>query len=149
MTARMLPENSIDEFVARLLGGAEVIAPRRVEGGDTLYGPIGSPAEGAWDYDHAVEPLKRFLVPQRETMLRFSANERLHVIAELDERDRVFLGIRCCDVTAVSVFDALYGGDIPDAYYMSRRQRSTFIALTCQQPPWETCICVCCDGGPF
>lgn len=149
MTARMLPESKIQELVARLMEGAEVIAPRRVEGGDALYGPIASPGEVAWDYGHAVEPLKRFLTPQRETLLRFSANEGMHVEAALDARERVFLGIRCCDVSGVSVFDQLYGGDTPDAYYMSRRERSTLIALTCQQPPWETCMCVCCDAGPF
>jgi len=149
MTARMVPHSRVDEFVARLMEAAEVIAPRRVEGGDVFYGPISSPAEVAWDYGTAVEPLKRLLVPQRETVLRFSVNEGIHVAAEMDERERVFLGVRCCDVTGVTVFDALYGGDIPDPYYMSRRQRSILIALTCQQPPNDTCFCVCCEAGPF
>ena len=151
MTARMLPHNRVDELVARLMKSVEVIAPRRVEGGDVFYGPISSPAEVAWDYGTAEEPLKRLLAPQRETLLRFSLNEGIHVEAEMDERERVFLGVRCCDVTGVSVFDALYayGGDTPDPYYASRRQRSTLIALTCPQPPNDTCFCVCCEAGPF
>jgi len=127
---------------------AEIVAPRRVEGGDVFYGPISSSAEVAWDYGTAVEPLKRFLLPQRETILRFSRNQQLHVEAEYDERKRVFLGIRCCDVTAVGVLDAMYGGDPPDPYYMRRRERSTFIALACQDPQLH-CFCVCGDAGPF
>jgi sulfhydrogenase subunit beta (sulfur reductase) len=148
MTARMLPQNRVDEFVARLMQSAEVVAPRRVEAGDVFYGAVADPGEIAWDYGTAVEPLKRFLLPQREPMLRFSTDGRVHVHAEYEERDRVFLGVRCCDVSGVAVLDAMYGGDPPDPYYMSRRERSTFIALTCQQPE-EHCFCVCGDAGPF
>ncbi len=149
MTARILPHERIDEFVTRLMQSAEVVAPRRVEVADVFYGPISSPGEVAWDYGTAIEPLKRFLLPQRETMLRFSTNGGIKVEAECDERERVFLGVRCCDVTGVGVMDAMYGGDTPDPYYMSRRERSTIIALTCLQAPDETCFCVCCDAGPF
>lgn len=148
MTAHMLPYERLEEFVARLCKAAEVIAPRRLEGGDVFYGPIGSPAEVAWDYRTAVEPLKRFLLPQREPILRFSANEGLHVEPVYDEQERVFLGVRCCDVTGVGVLDAMFGGDIGDPYYLARRERSTFIALTCQEPD-EHCFCVCGDAGPF
>jgi sulfhydrogenase subunit beta (sulfur reductase) len=149
MTARMLPENRVEEFVRRLLEKAEVVAPRRVEVGDVFYGAVASAEEVAWDYGTAVEPLKRFLLPQRETMLRYSIGDKVRVEAELDEKERVFLGVRCCDVTGIGVMDAMYGGDTPDPYYMSRRERSTVIALTCLQAPDETCFCVCCDAGPF
>jgi ferredoxin len=71
------------------------------------------------------------------------------VEAEYDERERVFLGVRCCDVAAVGVVDVMYGGELADAYYMARRERSTFIALTCQAAPEPECFCVCCEGGPF
>ena len=149
MTARILPHSRIDEFVTRLLRAAEVIAPRRTGGEDVFYSPISSPEEVAWDYGSAAEPLKRFLLPQRETLLRYSDNNgRVEVKAEYDERDRIFLGARCCDVAAVGVLDAMFGGEIVDPYYMGRRERSTFIALTCQQPE-EHCFCVCGDAGPF
>ena len=148
MTARMLPQNRVDEFVPRLMQSAEVVAPRRLEAGDVLYGVAAGPGEIAWDYGTAAEPLKRFLLPQRERILRFSTAGRVQVEAEYEERDRVFLGVRCCDVSGVAVLDAMYGGDTPDPYYGSRREHSTFITLTCQQPE-EHCFCVCCDAGPF
>jgi ferredoxin len=148
MTARILPHERIRELVERLIGSAEVIAPRRNEGGDVFYDAVSSPAEVAWDYGSAVEPLKRQLLPQRETLLRFTANEQLKVEAEYDERDRIFLGVRCCDIAGVEVLDAMYGGEMADPYYMTRRERSTLIALTCQEPE-PHCFCVCCDAGPY
>lgn len=150
MTARLLPRGRVDEFVRRLLGRAEVIAPRRMEGGDVFYGPVSSPGEVAWDYDVAVEPLKRFLLPQRETVLEFrrGADGRIKVEAPVDERERVFLGVRNCDVTAVSVLDEMYLSEPADPYYRSRRERSTFLSLGCQEPA-EQCFCVCGDAGPF
>jgi len=148
MSAYLLPWDRLEELVGRLLKAAEVIAPRRLESGDVFYGAIASPAEVAWDYRSAVEPLKRFLLPQREPILRFSTNGKLQVEPIYDEKDRVFLGVRSCDVSGVGVLDAMFGGDIEDPYYMARRRRATFIALTCQEPD-EHCFCVCGDGGPF
>ena len=148
MTARLLPHDRVAEFTERLLKQAEVIAPRRLETGDVFYGPIAGAEEVAWDYRTAVEPLKRFLLPQRERILRFSDDGELRVEAEYDERERIFLGVRGCDVAAVEVLDAMFGGDIPDPYYLGRRERSTFIALSCQKPEAH-CFCVCGDAGPF
>jgi sulfhydrogenase subunit beta (sulfur reductase) len=148
MTARMLPRSRLEQFVARLIETAQVIAPRRLGGGDVFYGPISSASEVAWDYSTAVEPLKRFFLPQRETVLRFSSDERMHVEPQYDEQERVFLGVRGCDVAGIEVLDAMFGGEITDPYYMNRRERSTLIALTCQEPDWH-CFCVCCEAGPF
>jgi sulfhydrogenase subunit beta (sulfur reductase) len=148
MTARLLPHSRLDDFVARLLTAAEVIAPRRTDGGDLLYDAVSSPREVAWGTGIPLEPLKRFLMPQRETILEFSVNGKVSVNAVYDERDRVFLGARCCDVTGVGVLDVTFAGTYPDPYYLLRREHSTLIALTCQQPD-PTCFCVCGDAGPF
>ena len=119
-----------------------------MEGGELLYTTVTSPEEVAWGPGIPVEPLKRFLMPQRETILRFSKNGGLDVSAVYDDRPRVFLAARCCDVTGVSVLDAMFGGTYKDPYYLMRRDQSTFIALSCQQPA-PTCFCVCGDAGPF
>jgi ferredoxin len=148
MTARLLPRDRIDEFVRRLLDRVEVIAPRRLEGGDVFYQTVNSPGEVAWDYSVAIEPLKRFLLPQRETVLKFRKENGIQVEAPYDERERVFLGVRNCDVTGVAVLDGMYASDPPDPYYVTRRERSTFITLACQDPA-EQCFCVCGDAGPF
>ncbi len=149
MSSYFLPRDRVDELVARLLQSAEVIAPKRVETGDVFYSPVSSPAEVAWDYKTAVEPLKRFLFPQREPILQFSREEgKLKVEAVLEGKERIFLGVRGCDVTGVAVLDAMFGGEIEDPYYLAQRQRATFIALACLEAD-EHCFCVCGDAGPF
>ena len=148
MTSRLLAHGKVDEFVGRLLKSAEVIAPHRTPGGDLLYAPVDTASEVSWDPGIPMESLKRFLMPQRETILQFSKNGKMSVSAVYDDKPKVFLAARCCDVTGVSVLDAMFGGTYQDPYYLMRRGQSTFIALTCQQPD-TNCFCVCGDAGPF
>ncbi len=148
MTSRLLSHDRVDEFVGRLLAAAEVIAPRRTEAGDLLYGQVRAPSEVFWGYGIPVEPLKRFFMPQRDTMLRFSKNGKLSVAPVYDEKPRLFLAARCCDVTGVGVQDVMYSGKYEDPYYLLRRSQSLLLAFTCQQPD-ENCYCVCGDAGPF
>src|SRR5574340_919203 len=101
MTSRLLLHDRVEEFVARR---------------------IGAPSEVSWGYGIPMEPLKRFFMPQRDTILRFSQNGKTSVAPVYDEQDRVFLAARCCDVTGVTVQDAMYGGKYEDPYYFLRRR---------------------------
>ena len=56
--------------------------------------------------------------------------------------------MRPCDVSGVLFLDHVFSRDQEDIYYLRRRERSTLIALTCDDPS-ESCFCVCADAGPF
>jgi len=148
MTSRLLLHSRVEEFVARLLRAAEVIAPRRTAGGDLLYGQISAPSEVSWGYGIPTEPLKRFFMPQRDPILLFSQNGKLRVSPVYEDKARIFLAARCCDVTGLGVLDVMFSGQYEDPYYLLRRRNSLVLAYSCQEPD-DTCFCVCGDAGPF
>lgn len=146
----VIAEPYLAEWVEGLLSEGEVIGPRAGHGNDVAYDVVTAPEEVAWDYAASSTPLKQFLFPQVDSLLRWERGDtgELRVEPTVDETERIFLAVRPCDVSGVSFLDRVFSRDRQDTYYLSRRQRSTFIALACDQPG-ENCFCVCADSGPF
>jgi sulfhydrogenase subunit beta (sulfur reductase) len=146
----VIAERGLPDWVGRLLESADVVAPRAAHGPDVVYDVVAAPEEIAWEYTSGLTPLKRFLFPQTDELLRWSRDtgNGLRVEPTYDEAERVFVGVRPCDVSGVLFLDQVFSRDREDIYYLRRRERSTLIALTCAEPG-ENCFCVCADAGPF
>lgn len=150
LPAYVIGQPALSAWVETILRRAEVVAPRAAHGEDVTYDVVQTPEEVAWGYAVSLAPLKRFLFPQVDPLLRWSrqGDEGLQLEPSYDERERVFLAVRPCDVAGVLFLDRVFTRDREDIYYLSRRRRSTLIALTCTEPG-ENCFCVCADAGPF
>lgn len=148
--AYVVPTEALPAWVEGLLRRAEVVAPAVLHGGDVAYDVVDRPEQVAWDYGSSCTPLKRYLYPQTDPLLRWeqSPDGGLQVGPIYDKTERVFLAIRPCDVAGVLFLDRVFSRDLPDPYYLERRRRSALIALACTQPE-EHCFCVCADAGPF
>ncbi len=148
--AYVIAQSSLSAWVRQLLEQGQVIAPRAVSGGDVAYDAIDEPQQVAWDYVTTINPLKRFLFPQTDELLRWrrEARKGFRLEPTLDETERIFLAVRPCDVAGALFLDRVFRRDPEDVYYMTRRQHSALIALTCREPA-ENCFCVCADAGPF
>lgn len=58
-----------------------------------------------------------------------------------------FLGVRACDLRAITIQDAILAERVPDADYVRRREPAFVVALTCSDPA-ATCFCVSMGSGP-
>jgi hypothetical protein len=68
--------------------------------------------------------------------------------AEADAPHLALLGIRSCDLHALRIHDtALAKRSVTDAAYVSHRQSTFIIAVTCSDPA-STCCCVSTGTGP-
>jgi ferredoxin len=146
---KTIESSQMSAWVGRLLEKAEVIAPTAARG-ETFFLPISSAEQVAWETPriNSLIPPKEFLFPQREALFTSRReNGRYRLEAVSDERERVFLGIRSCDARGISFLDAVFSRDLPDSYYLNRRQRATLISLVCAQPE-DNCFCICTGGGP-
>ncbi len=148
--AYVISRSRLGDWVGTLLAGAQVIAPRALHGGDIAYDVVERPDQVAWDYSSTINPLKRFLFPQADELLRWrrTGDDGLQLKPAYDETARIFLAVRPCDVSGVLFLDRVFQRDPEDVYYMTRRQQSALISLTCSEPA-ENCFCVCADAGPF
>jgi len=146
----VIAKSHLSAWVEKMLETAQVIAPRVAHGPDVAYGELEAPEQVAWDYSSSLAPLKRFLFPQTDTLLRWDkqADDGLQLEPAYDDTERIFLAVRPCDVAGVLFLDRVFTRDREDIYYLNRRKRSTLIALTCAEPG-EHCFCVCAEAGPF
>jgi ferredoxin len=142
--------SDLPTWVGSLLSRAQVIAPRSLAGSDVSYDIIQAPTDVQWDYQTSIGPLKRFLFPPSDQMLRWNHRNGgpLQVEPVYDEAERVFLAVRPCDVAGVLILDRAFAREPEDIHYARRREHSALVALACTQPG-PNCFCVCADTGPF
>jgi sulfhydrogenase subunit beta (sulfur reductase) len=145
---KIIAKEKVGEWVKALLAQAEVVAPVCDREQDYSFLPVSSPEQIAWDYTNTLQPAKAFLFPQTDTLFHYRLDNGLSIEPTYDRRARVMLGLRCCDLSGIRYLDRMFTLDREDVYWLSRRERTTLINLTCPRPfPW--CFCVCIDTGPF
>ena len=103
-------------------------------------------------FDHVVGPhsLKNFLFPAREpvaTFTRDGAGWRQEPAAP-DPAPLAVLGVRGCDLAALSIQDAVFlRDDTADVAYRTRRTRLFIVAVNCRRAA-TTCFCHSMGCGP-
>jgi ferredoxin len=83
-------------------------------------------------------PAKEFFFPQRETVFTFTGDSI--TVPAYEEPERVFFGLRRCDLNAIRHQDLVFE-DVNDPSYLVLRARSTLIGYHCSQAPSEYCFC--------
>lgn len=126
----------------------EVIAPVKTHG-EAVFASVSDVSQVTLDYENTLVPPKEFFLPPTETMFSFTTNKDGFniVLPEEADRRRVIFGIRPCDVTALSILDRVFGGDQRDEYYLTKREKTTLVALGCNQPA-ARCFCDSLGAGP-
>ncbi|MDR3566648.1 MAG: 4Fe-4S dicluster domain-containing protein [Syntrophobacteraceae bacterium] len=101
-------------------------------------------------------PLKKALLPQVETLLRFeyhkdpqgSPKSSVTVDDQRQVRPTLVFGARPCDVKALTTLDRVFSnGPYVDPYYVERRKNTLFATLVCRQNDAK-CFCTSVGGGP-
>ena len=150
MSPVIIARDQLPEFVARLQQHYEVVAPVRKRD-HVDFEPVESAADMCLDYANAKQPAKRFVLPQREVLMRYSVEgKRMDTVTpEIKAPSRVLLGLRPCDARAFRVLDIIFAeADPPDPYYVAKRRNLLLIGLACNKPA-STCFCAAMDGSPF
>jgi hypothetical protein len=93
---------------------------------------------------------KSLLFPSRELLWkgRQSGTEMEIEPADVEAPHLALLGVRSCDLHALGIHDKILAKRaVPDTAYLSRRENTFIIALTCSDPG-GTCFCASMDTGP-
>lgn len=138
MALRVLSQDKLSEFVSGLMTEYEVAGPVRHEG-KHIFAPVCCPSELALDYVSTVLPAKKFMLPQRETLLEFSRGEDVSAEAVIEATPRVLFGVHTCDLRGISHLDRAMLEDNRDAHYAARREATVIVGL--DDMPDENCFC--------
>jgi sulfhydrogenase subunit beta (sulfur reductase) len=144
---KTLAQASLPGLIAEWMERAEVHAPVR-QGDLTQFQLLQDPAQAELiGTINTRFPPKALFLPQSEVMFRVGAN-RFHS-TEAEVGPRVILGVRPCDARALQLLDTVFAvQDMPDPYWVKKREQTTIVALGCDNP-CETCFCTTVGSGPF
>jgi NAD(P)H-flavin reductase/CheY-like chemotaxis protein/ferredoxin len=101
--------------------------------GKYVYDRIASFKELVLDYDVTVMPPSRYLLPARETLLKFEVGG---VKSEpmIETAPMVLIGVHPYDIKAIGLVDEAFMTSNPDPNYIARRQNTTIIGVDCLNP---------------
>lgn len=106
--------------------------------------------EALFGYNVGPHTWKQFLFPPRERVwqLTIKGDRFERTDSPPQERPLAFLGVRACELAAITIQDKVFiGGDARDEGYASRRESAVFIAVNCGQAG-GTCFCDSMGAGP-
>jgi NAD-dependent dihydropyrimidine dehydrogenase PreA subunit len=127
-------------ILKRWLEEYAILAPQKEKGGLFLQS-VTSENFSSIIYDQArsVQPLKTFILPPLEEVV----GEEIKF-----EKQRLFLGVKACDLNALSILDQAFGGEFADQKFQERREANIIVSSDCNQP-WDSCFCTHVGGQPF
>jgi len=86
------------------------------------------------DYDVTIQPPTRFLLPERETLLKLRLGKTPKAEPTLDTTPRVLFGVHPYDIKAIELLDEVFMSVYPDPHYITRRQNTLIIGVDCLHP---------------
>ncbi|HKZ84641.1 MAG TPA: 4Fe-4S dicluster domain-containing protein [Anaerolineae bacterium] len=139
MSFRVISKGAMSRFVASLQNDYRVVGPRPVDG-QYVFDDVRSTDELHLDYTQTVIPPKKYLLPQREELLRFKMDGS-QIEPTFDGRQTVVLGVHTCDVHAIQLLDKVFNTGFVDQHYRKRRENTLLIGVECLKPCSKHSFC--------
>jgi len=139
MGFRVISKEAVSEFVASLLCRYRVVGPKPVYG-QYIFAEVESLAEVHLDYTQTVIPSKKYLLPQREELLRFR-QDGSHIESTFEGQPTVVLGVHTCDLHAIQLLDKVFRTGYVDQPYWRRRENIWLISVECLRPCSKHSFC--------
>ena len=143
MTVRFVSRDKFAKLIATLAEGYDLCGQQTEEGEQPHMIPT-SAEDITLGGARAVEPLKTFLLPPREDLGEYFAEE-----GAPEAKPLALVGLTGCDLRALRVLDEVFlGGDFKDPYYEKRRQNLLVVSMDCAAP-FDVCFCTFFGQAPY
>jgi sulfhydrogenase subunit beta (sulfur reductase) len=133
-----LPKRELDFFASVLQRFGEIHAPV-ARNGHFVFQQIAKWSDARLDYTRTVLPPKKYFLPPRETMFRYTTGKGYQPESEGLDKRLVLFGVHACDVYSVNILDRVFNGRYPDPYYQTRRRNIAIVGVDCV--PDDLCFC--------
>lgn len=140
-----IEKKDLPELLRRAGAFFEIIAPVLVNGEPQLVTWTGE--DLALSAPSPLMPPTRLFLPPRETLFSYLQESGLYTFEVPAVRKRLIVGVRPCDLRALSLLDRIMLSEPADELYSERRRSSAIIALNCTEPS-ESCFCAQMGSGP-
>ncbi len=121
---------AVYRFIDYLKTKTSVLAPHKKGEKSYTYQPVTDAENVALDYPRTIQPLKKFFLPPRETLLKFQLSD--NSFEEVDEKvdSRIYFGIHSYEMQGLKRLDYSFSFGNPESNYLSRRKDCLFIGIS-------------------
>ena len=146
MPAKLLMKKDLKSWISNLIGSYAVYGPRP-KGNDFAFERIHSSDQIVLDYSKTILPLKKFLLPPYEPVLRFEDGKAQRLPEARAAPKMLLFGVHPCDASSFAVLDKVFISDHRDDVYAKRRENIITVVIACREPG-ENCFCSSMGTGP-
>jgi formate hydrogenlyase subunit 6/NADH:ubiquinone oxidoreductase subunit I len=134
MENRIIEKRNMHLFVSKLINSeAEVVGAKRKDN-KYAFGKLADASQLCLDYDLALYPPKSYLLPPKETLIKFELGEQPKVEPVVEAKPLILFGVHPYDIKAIELLDAAFSGSNLDINYLSRREKAIIVGVDCLNP---------------
>ena len=132
MSVSTVTKDQFKSFVAALIGGDQKVVGVQAKDDKFAFGELTNADDLRLDYDVTILPPKKYMQPQKETLLQFEVGGAAQTVEKGVKK--VLLGVHPYDMVAINQMDELFSQGEYDTHYMNRRNNITIIACDVVTP---------------
>jgi sulfhydrogenase subunit beta (sulfur reductase) len=129
----ILKKEKFGQLISRLSRMQKLVAPVSKGFKNFAFEPVASGGEIALNYIPTVLPLKKYFMPQRETLLEFSTGKHVQAEAVVDIEPLTIFGAHTCDLAGIQCLNMVFSERPKDYNYLTRKNKITLIGLECNE----------------
>ncbi len=128
-----ITKEALKSMVESLSKEMEVVGVKSRHG-KYVYDRITNFEELCLDYDVTVTPPTKYMLPARETLLRFKVGDESKTEPVVEATPTAIIGVHPYDIKAIELLDEVFTATNPDPNYIARRQNTIIIGVDCLNP---------------
>lgn len=129
----ILKKEKFNGFISSLSQIQVLVAPVSKGSGNYAFEKVISGNDIALTYIPTILPLKKFFMPQRETLLQFKLGKRSHEEAVVEYEPVTIFGAHTCDLAGIQCLNMVFSERPKDYNYLARKNTITLIGLECNE----------------
>ncbi len=126
MSVSTVTKEQFKQFVSSLIGSEQQVVGVQAKADKFAFGELKNADDLRLDYDVTILPPKKYVLPQKETLMSFQVGGDSQSIQDCGKI--VLLGVHPYDMVAINQMDELFSQGEYDTHYMNRRKNITIIA---------------------
>ena len=127
----VLEKEKFHDFISKLSKMQKLVGPVSKGFNNFAFEEVSTGDEIALKYIPTVLPLKKYFMPQRETLLEFKTGKGAKTEAVVEYEPMTIFGAHTCDLAGIQCLNMVFSHRPKDYNYLTRKNNITLIGLEC------------------
>ena len=125
------------KFIKYLMGKSTLIAPHKKGESSFVFDEVSKVEDVVLDYPRTIQPLKKYFLPPKETLLTFNLEDNSFEEATHEVEEQIFFAIHAYDLQSIMRLDYSFSKGNAESNYLNKRKKSCFIGISFQPDQWH------------